>query len=95
MAITRLSELMTLDPRPLTDDQLTLADEIFDQFRSKAFLPANEIWRDENRRKLDEAVLVDLLGLDRDQIMPSLAILRDQWCREPSVHGGKSTRPPD
>ena len=95
LAITRLSELMTLDPRPLTDDQLTLADEIFDQFRSKAFLPANEIWRDENRRKLDEAVLVDLLGLDRDQIMPSLAILRDQWCREPSVHGGKSTRPPD
>lgn len=95
LAITRLSELVTLDPRSLSDGQLTLADEIFDQFRSKRFLPANEIWRDENRGKLDEAVFVDLLGLDQDQIMPSLAILRDQWCREPSVHGGKSTRPED
>lgn len=94
LAISRLSELMTLDPRALTDSQLTLADEIFDQFRSTEFLPANEAWHDDNRRKLDEAMFVDLLGFDRDQIMPSLAILRDQWCREPSVHGGKPTRPP-
>lgn len=93
LAITRLSELVTLDPRSLTDSQLSKADEIFDQFRSKRLLPANEAWHDENRRLLDEAVFVDLLGFDRDQIMPSLAILRDQWCREPSVHGGKSTRP--
>ena len=93
VAISRLSELMTLDPRALTDSQLTVADEIFDQFRSTEFLPANEAWSDDNRRKLDEAVFVDLLGFDRDQIMPSLAILRDQWCREPSVHGGKPTRP--
>lgn len=95
VAITRLSELVTLDTRALTDSQLTLADEIFDQFRSTEFLPANEAWHDDNRRKLDEAIFVDLLGFDRDQIMPSLAILRDQWCREPSVHGGKSTRPQD
>ena len=93
LAISRLSELMTLDPRALTDSQLTLADEIFDRFRSTEFLPANEAWHDDNRRKLDEAMFVDLLGFDRDQIMPSLAILRDQWCREPSVHGGKPTRP--
>lgn len=93
LAISRLSELMTLDPRALTDSQLTMADEIFDQFRSTEFLPANEAWHDDNRRKLDEAMFVDLLGFDRDQIMPSLAILRDQWCREPSVHGGKPTRP--
>lgn len=95
LAITRLSELVTLDPRSLTDNQLILADEIFTQFREKTFLPANEIWRDENRRLLDEAVFVDLLGFNRNKIMPSLAILRDQWCREPSVHGGKSTRPQD
>ena len=93
LAITRLSELVTLDPQSLTDNQLILADEIFAQFRERTFLPANEIWRDENRRLLDEAVFVDLLGFDRNKIMPSLAILRDQWCREPSVHGGKSTRP--
>ena len=93
LAISRLSELMTLDPRALTDSQLTMADEIFDRFRSTEFLPANEAWHDDSRRKLDEAMFVDLLGFDRDQIMPSLAILRDQWCREPSVHGGKPTRP--
>lgn len=93
LAISRLSELMALDPRALTDSQLTMADEIFDRFRSMEFLPANEAWHDDNRRKLDEAMFVDLLGFDQNQIMPSLAILRDQWCREPSVHGGKPTRP--
>ena len=57
----------------------------------KEFLPANEAYRDEVRQDLDRAVLVDLLRL-RDGVMESLAISRDQWCAEPSVHGGKKTR---
>ena len=39
----------------------------------------------------DRAVLVDLLHLPEVALEP-LAILRDQWCAEPSVHGGKKTR---
>ena len=46
------------------------------------------------RQALDRAVLIDLLGLP-ESILEPLALLRLQWCAEPTVHGGKSTRPPD
>ena len=93
LTISRLPALMTLDPRTLTTPQLNKADDIFDQFKERAFLPASEAYRDEARRALDEAVLVDLLELKASKVMPPLAVLREQWCREPSVHGGKDTRP--
>ena len=41
---------------------------------------------------LDRAVLVDLLELPESVLEP-LAVLRTQWCCEPTVHGGKATRP--
>ena len=37
-------------------------------------------------------MLCDLLGLP-ESILEPLAALRLQWCEEPSVHGGKPTRP--
>ena len=55
-------------------------------------LPANEAWRDEARQALDRAVLIDLLELPEEVLKP-LALLRRQWCAEPSVHGGKGTAP--
>ncbi len=33
----------------------------------------------------------DLFGLPTDILEP-LAVIRKQWCAEPSVHGGKGTR---
>ena len=92
LTISRLPELLVLDARTLTDYQYTRADGIFDEFRERPFLPANEAYRDENRQALDEAVLVGLLGLS-ESILDPLAVLRRQWCSEPTVHGGKSTRP--
>ena len=92
LTISRLPELLVLDGRMLSSDQYTRADGIFDEFRERPFLPANEAYRDENRQALDEAVLVGLLGLP-ESILDSLAVLRRQWCNEPTVHGGKSTRP--
>ena len=50
-----------------------------------------EAYQDDARQALDRAVLVDLLQLPKAVLEP-LAILRDQWCAEPSVHGGKKTR---
>ena len=47
---------------------------------------------DETRHAFDRAVLVDLLGLPESVLEP-LALLRTQWCCEPTVHGGKATRP--
>ncbi|WP_156013226.1 hypothetical protein [Thioalkalivibrio sp. HK1] len=55
-------------------------------------MPANQAFEDDNRKALDEAVLIDLLGLPKTILEP-LNLLRRLWCEEPSVHGGKSTRP--
>lgn len=66
--------------------------QIFLCIRLREFLPANEAHRDEVRQQLDQAVLCDLLGLP-ESILGPLDTLREQWCREPTVHGGKRTRP--
>ena len=91
LTITQLPRLTVLDPRTLSQEQLTQAEAIFERFKEKEFLPANEAYRDDARQALDRAVLVDLLHLPEEALEP-LAILRDQWCAEPSVHGGKKTR---
>ena len=90
LTISKLPALTVLDPRRLTPKQTVLADEIFAQFRDRTMLPANEAWRDEARQALDRAVLIDLLELP-EEVMEPLALLRRQWCAEPSVHGGKGT----
>ena len=91
LTITQLPRLTVLDPCALSEDQLTLTKDIFERYKKREFLPANEAYRDDVRQALDRAVLVDLLRLDEEALEP-LAIMRDQWCAEPSVHGGKKTR---
>lgn len=90
--ISRLPELKVLDPRNLSSRQLQQSEEIFEEFKDREFLPANEAYHDETRIAMDEAVVVKLLG-QPDEAMKWLEVVRDQWCREPTVHGGKSTRP--
>ena len=91
LTISQLPRLTVLDPRSLSQEQLAQAENIFTRFKDAAFLPANEAYRDDARQALDRAVLIDLLHLPEAALEP-LAILRDQWCAEPSVHGGKRTR---
>ena len=91
LTITQLPQLTVLDPRTLSEEQLTRAEAIFERFKEEEFLPANEAYRDGARKALDRAVLVELLDLPEASLEP-LGILRDQWCAEPSVHGGKKTR---
>ena len=91
MTITRLPELPVLDPRQLTSDQMDRTKDLFDRFKGRQMLPSNEAYRDPVRADLDRAVLVELLGLP-ESILKPLELLRDQWCAEPSVHGGKATR---
>ena len=92
LTISALPSLSALDVRALTARQLRLAAKIFSDFGRVSFLPANEAYRDETRQALDRAVLCELLGLP-ESILKPLALLRRQWCEEPTVHGGKSTRP--
>ena len=67
-------------------------ENLFERFRNVEFLPANESYHDPNRKALDEALLVELLGVPAD-IVDDFDVIRRQWCAEPSVHGGKSTKP--
>ena len=92
VTITRLGDLVAVDPRSLADEQLAAAGDVFERFRQRPLLPANEAYRDTTRQELDGAVLCEVLGLPAEALVP-LAVLRTQWCEEPSVHGGKSTRP--
>ena len=94
MTISQLPELPTLDVRQLSQEQVERSHGIFADFLDQEFLPANEAYHDSARQALDHAVLIDLLGLP-ESILEPLAVLRHQWCAEPTVHGGKSTRPPD
>ena len=92
LTISQLPALPALDVRTLDDGQLEQAERLFAEFAERDFLPANEAYRDQTRQALDRAVLCGLLGLP-DSILQPLEALRLQWCEEPSVHGGKSTRP--
>ena len=92
LTISNLPSLPVLDVRELDVRQLGIAKQIFENFRDWTFLPANEAHRDDTRKELDRAVLCELLGLP-ESILEPLGVLREQWCAEPTVHGGKSTRP--
>ena len=93
-SMTRLviPSLPVLDLRALTDEQLTTAQAVFDEFRNLELQPAYLADADDNRALLDRRVLCDLLGFD-DAVYRAVRRLAAKWCAEPSVHGGKR-RPP-
>ena len=94
ITITAVLDLPVFDPSTLTEGQLDHCRAIFDDFKDKTLLPANEAYRDETRKALDRALLfgiTSVLQLDPG-LEEGLDLLRKQWCAEPSVHGGKSTR---
>ena len=65
-----------------------IATEHFENLRSVPLQSVSYAFRDENRHRIDEAVL-EMLGLaGNTQASQTVADLRDRWCREPSVHGG-------
>ena len=94
MTITAIPDLPVLDSRTLTQGQIDRCHAVFEDFRDRSLLPANEAYRDETRKALDRALLfgiASVLQLDPG-FEEGLDLLRKQWCAEPSVHGGKSTR---
>ena len=59
-----------------------------DELASLPLEPASYAFRDANRHRIDRVAL-EMLGLgDDDAALAAVASLRDQWCHEPSVHGG-------
>ena len=88
VTIRSAESLPVLDLRTLTEDQLTTAKDIFDEFRDKELMPAYLADADPNRALLDHRVICDLLGFDQDTYH-AVRRLSAKWCAEPSVHGGK------
>ena len=93
MTIRSAESLSVLDFRVLSDDQLIIAEQIFDDFRDKELQPAYLADADPNRALLDRRVICDLLGFD-EKTYEGVRRLAAKWCAEPSVHGGKP-RPKD
>ena len=93
VSVTTFGGIPVLDLRKITPSRVSAAAEIFDEFVSQEFRPANEAYDDPVRQALDDALTTRVLHLP-DSALRGIAGLRDLWCREPSVHGNKSTRPP-
>ena len=89
-SITAMVNIATLDVRQLSDAQLAAAVAIFDDLCQERLLPANEAYRDAVRHEIDRRFLVDVLDLGEDAV-DQFAILRNQWCAEPTVTGTKNT----
>ena len=69
MTITAIPDLPVLDPRALTERQLDHCDAIFEGFKDRVLLPANEAYQDETRKALDHDLLFGIksvLRLDPD-----------------------------
>ena len=92
VSITTLPTTPTLDVTKLDTECLMAAVTIYNDLCEKRMLPANEAWRDPVRQEIDRRLLTEVLGLDDDAV-EQLAILRNQWCREPTVTGTKRTGP--
>ena len=93
LTVTTLGRIPVLDPRVLTGKQVADLGDLAEREFHEPMLPANEAYRDTQRHVLDVAVLHDILGLPSD-VLDALEVMRLIWCGEPSVHGGKRTRPP-
>lgn len=78
-----------MDLRSLSDEQHAIAEQIFEAFREREFKPAYLADADYNRAVLDQLVICELLGFDKE-IYEGVRRLAAKWCAEPSVHGGKA-----
>ena len=83
-----IETLPVLDFRALSEEKISQARAIFEDFKYASFLPAYRADVDETREDLDKAVLCDWLGFD-ESIYHAVRGLARKWCAEPSVHGGK------
>ena len=89
-SVTAITQFATLDVGQLSDAQLAAAVAIFDDLCRERMLPANEAYRDPVRQEIDRRFLLDVLGLGEESV-EQFAILRNQWCAEPTVTGTKKT----
>ena len=90
--VKAIPDIPILDFSKLSEEQIQAGARIYDDLCKKKMLPANEAHRDPVRQELDSRIVTEVLSLD-DKAVEQLAILRNQWCMEPTVTGTKKTGP--
>ena len=90
--VKAIPDIPILDFSRLSEEQIQAGAQIYDDLCVKKMMPANEAHRDPVRQELDRRIITEVLGLD-DKAVDQLAILRNQWCMEPTVTGTKKTGP--
>ena len=88
LSLTQLKKLPVLDVTRLTEEQIEMAAQLFEETRGTPMLAANEAWRDPVRQEIDRRLLREILGF-RTAVMRRIEKLRNQWCLEPTVLGRK------
>ena len=63
-----------------------IATKEFPRLANLMLMPCSFAWRDDNRKEID-AVVLRMLGLDKEFSESDMQALREAWCREQSVHG--------
>ncbi|MGI9306095.1 MAG: N-6 DNA methylase [Gammaproteobacteria bacterium] len=63
-----------------------IASKEFPRLAQLDLMSCSYAWRDENRREIDKVVL-RMLDLEKKISEDDLQLIREEWCREPSVHG--------
>ena len=84
--------VLALDPRGMGNEGMRIVRGIVDSIRERECSSSDEACRAPARQDLDRRGLVGLFGL-AEEILEPLAVLHNQWCADPAVHGGKSTQP--
>ena len=80
LTISALPSLLSVDTQKFNRQKIKKADALFEQFSKVKFLPANESYRDANRKALDEALLVELLGVSEDVVDEFDLVRRPMVC---------------
>ncbi len=70
---------------PVAKRAVKIANKEFPRLAKLTLMPCSFAWRDKNRAEIDRVVL-QMLKITMPE--ENIQILREQWCREPSVHGG-------
>ncbi|MXZ06590.1 MAG: hypothetical protein F4Y75_03625 [Acidimicrobiia bacterium] len=88
LTVTTLGRIPVLDLSRITLDQVANLADFCDEILHQTLLPVYLAREDETRLQMDRVVLCEILGLSEEVLEP-LETLRNAWCDEPSVHGGK------
>ena len=92
--LTTIPTIPALDVRRLSDAQHEQARAAFEALSGARFLPFDQIDKDDARKELDRALLVDVLGLPESLCAKGgpLEMLRRKLVAEPQIHGGKKSK---